>query len=226
VVRISGDGSENCVISGFVITGGVAHTGAAISCQGTSPEISHCIISGNLVTGDNGACLQFVNSNAVLSNCTIAGNSGVAGSSLISFRNSDVVIANSICWDNDPWTIYTGRNSSPSIFYCDIQGGWPGLGNFSEDPLFAVSSYWDAAGTAYDPSDDIWVLGDYHLQSARGRFSEDKNLWVIDAQTSPCIDAGDPEAGRGSEMMPHGRLMNIGVYGGTRQASMSPPRQR
>ena len=226
VLRFGGGAQGNCVISGFVITGGSADTGAAIDCNGASPEISHCIISGNLVEGDTGACLRFVDSNAVLSNCTIAGNFGVLGSSLASFMGSEVVIANSILWNNDPWPLQAESDSVPSIFYCDIEGAWPGLGNFSADPLFALPGYWDDAGTPFDPMDDLWVLGDYHLQSTRGRFSEDMDLWIIDAQSSPGIDAGDPDVGSGSEPIPHGKRMNIGVYGGTRQGSMTPLRQQ
>ena len=224
VLRFGGGAQANCRVSGFIITGGSADTGAAIDCNGTSPEISHCVISGNLVTEDAGACLQFVDSNAVLTNCTIAGNFGVPGSSLMSFTDSEVVIANSIVWDNDPWVIHAEPDSVPSIFYCDIEGAWPGLGNFTADPLFVLPGHWDNAGTPHDPTDDVWVLGDYHLQSARGRFFEDLAVWTLDAQSSPCIDAGDPDVGSGSEPIPHGKRMNIGVYGGTDQASMTPPR--
>jgi pectin methylesterase-like acyl-CoA thioesterase len=46
--------------------------------------------------------------------------------------------------------------------------------------------------------------------------------WVFDdANTSPCIDAGDPNSDWTRELWPHGRLINMGAYGGTPQASMS-----
>ena len=46
--------------------------------------------------------------------------------------------------------------------------------------------------------------------------------WVADANTSPCIDAGDPNSDWTAELWPHGKRINMGVYGGTAEASMSP----
>jgi hypothetical protein len=47
--------------------------------------------------------------------------------------------------------------------------------------------------------------------------------WAADEVTSPCIDAGDPnDAGWQNELWPHGSRINMGAYGGTPQASMSP----
>jgi hypothetical protein len=46
----------------------------------------------------------------------------------------------------------------------------------------------------------------------------------MDDVTSPCIDAGDPSEGVGPETLPNGGRINIGVYGGTSEASRSPAR--
>jgi hypothetical protein len=78
---------------------------------------------------------------------------------------------------------------------------WEGAGNLSEDPLFVDSEHHD-----------------YHLLSHTGRYVT-SNQWDHDAQTSPCIDAGDPFANIASERTPHGRRINMGAYGGTSQAS-------
>jgi len=72
------------------------------------------------------------------------------------------------------------------------------------DPLFADTEY-----------------GDYHLKSERGRYWPEHNIWVLDEVTSPCIDAGDPEADFSAERNPNGGRINIGAYGGTYYASMS-----
>lgn len=44
---------------------------------------------------------------------------------------------------------------------------------------------------------------------------------MYDEVTSPCIDAGDPNADWTAELWPHGKRLNMGAYGGIPQASMS-----
>jgi len=46
--------------------------------------------------------------------------------------------------------------------------------------------------------------------------------WVYDDANSKCIDAGDPNSDWTGELWPHGKRINMGAYGGTPQASMSP----
>jgi hypothetical protein len=79
-----------------------------------------------------------------------------------------------------------------------------GPGNIDTDPLFA------------DPNN-----GDYHLKSQAGRFDPNRQSWVIDDVTSPCIDAGDPNSRIGTEPFPNGGVINMGAYGGTTEASKS-----
>ncbi len=43
----------------------------------------------------------------------------------------------------------------------------------------------------------------------------------MDAATSPCIDAGDPNSPVGDEPQPNGGRINMGAYGGTAEASKS-----
>jgi len=45
---------------------------------------------------------------------------------------------------------------------------------------------------------------------------------VIDDVTSPCLDAGDPNNPIGDEPFPNGWIINMGAYGGTAEASLSP----
>ncbi|MBE0537568.1 MAG: PD40 domain-containing protein [Phycisphaerae bacterium] len=45
--------------------------------------------------------------------------------------------------------------------------------------------------------------------------------WLLDAVTSPCIDAGDPGSNPTGEPVPNGGRINMGAYGGTASASMS-----
>lgn len=75
--------------------------------------------------------------------------------------------------------------------------------------------------SAYRLTDDYWIDGDYHLKSQAGRWDALAGTWIRDAETSPCIDAGDPHGPIGRESFPHGGRINIGAYGGTPEASKS-----
>jgi len=63
--------------------------------------------------------------------------------------------------------------------------------------------------------------GDYHLCSERGRYWAEHNVWVLDDVSSPCLDAGDPEADYSAEREPNGGIINMGAFGGTYYASMT-----
>ena len=137
--------------------------------------------------------------------------------------NSNLELTNNILWaneatsDGDAVVIYEA--GTVSIWYSDIDGGqeaiWDdaggliwGNGNIDEQPEFA----------SYDISTehDMW---DFHLQSEFGRWDKNIDDWVEDSTTSLCIDAGDPNTDYSGELWPHGGRINMGAYGGTRQAS-------
>ena len=76
-----------------------------------------------------------------------------------------------------------------------------GPGNVQADPCFVDPGSWDPNGTLDDPNDDFFVEGDYHLKSQAGRWDPVSESWIKDEVTSPWI--------------------NMGVYGGTAEASKS-----
>ena len=84
----------------------------------------------------------------------------------------------------------------------------------------------DGHSLSIDPVFNDPENGDFHLKSTAGRWDPAANGgvggWVVDAVNSPCIDAGDPTDSVGFEPMPNGGRINIGVYGGTAEASKSP----
>jgi hypothetical protein len=107
--------------------------------------------------------------------------------------------------------------------YCTLN--W-GLGNIKTDPCFAEPGFWahaDDPNLIVEPNDPnaAWIDGDYHLRSPAGRWDPGRNTWVIDTDTSSCIDAGNPNSDWTAELWPHGKRINMGAYGGTPQASMS-----
>jgi hypothetical protein len=113
-------------------------------------------------------------------------------------------IFNNIIWQNEIYMEDVVYPDEYDICYNDIQGGWEGYGNIAVDPCFADSEN-----------------RDYHLKSQAGRWDPSSKSWIVDDQTSPCIDAGDPESPVGDEPACHGDRINMGAYGGTPEASKS-----
>ncbi len=221
VTFVNGEGPD-CLLDGFVITGGAGDPAGAVFCQGTRPTISHCLVVGNRSLSPDGAAVYCADSNAVLANCTIADNIGLESCAGIYLEDSNVILTNTIVWNNTPHEVFLAGSSEPSIRYSDIAGGWPGVGNITEAPLFAQPGRFDPNGTPEDPQDDVWFAGDYHLKSQAGRWSPVSNSWIEDDVISPCIDAGDPFDPVTYEPYPNGSRINMGAHGGTAQASKSP----
>jgi hypothetical protein len=221
VVTFDNGEDVNCVLNGFTITRGRAESAGGIYCSGSSPTICNCLIVGNCAYSDTGGGVYCIDSNAIFENCTISGNYASLEGAGLYLCNSNVVIINSIIWDNLPQEIEMACGLGPVIAHSDIVGSWPEQGNISADPCFMNIGYWDLNGTPKNPDDDFWVDGDYHLKSQAGRWDPNSQSWVIDDVTSPCIDVGDPNSPVGDEPNPNGGRINIGAYGGTPEASMS-----
>jgi hypothetical protein len=220
-----GEGPD-CLLQGFVITGGKDDGIAAIRCSASSPTIANCLIVGNRASDPNGAVAYCVDSNARFINCTIADNHAGERSAVLYSVNSRVVVTNSILWGNSPREVLHPGTGAISMSYSDVAGGWPGPGNLTADPLFAGEGSWVDDGhpdvrVEPDAPGAVWVMGDYHLRSQAGRWDARAYRWVRDGITSPCIDAGDPGSPVGGEMFPNGHVINMGAYGGTIEAAKS-----
>jgi len=227
VVSFNKGEDPNCVLSGFVLTGGLNDSGSAIACIGSSPTIRNCLIVGNRSSGSAGAIIYCEQSHSVFENCTIADNyAGKNGAALYS-ANCNLIIANSILWGNLPGPVLVELGTDPVILYTDVQGTYPGVGNIDSDPLFAKPGYWadptdpDLSPTEPHAQNAIWIQGDYHLLSEKGCWDLSSSAWIQNKLTSPCIDEGDPDSPWAGEPQPHGAHINMGAYGGTNQASCS-----
>jgi len=96
-----------------------------------------------------------------------------------------------------------------------------GEGNIDVDPDFVQEGYWTQPSPR-SPTVRTWIEGDYHLKSETGRWDPVSESWIVDNVTSLCIDAGDLNSPIGDEPDPNGGRINMGVYGGTAEASKSP----
>jgi parallel beta-helix repeat protein len=128
---------------------------------------NNAIINNEATVGGGG--FYSVDSSPKMINNVIANNyADSAGGGLIILDESFPTIKNCIVWNDRAAIhneIYCDSSSTPIIEYCDVEGGWPGIGNIDIDPLFR------------DTSDS-----DFHIMSTG----------CGDTADSPCIDTGEP----------------------------------
>lgn len=214
-----------------LITNNSAEFGGGIMLENSDAVITNCRIVDNSADFRAGGVFIF-GGFPIVANNVIAHNSGYTSGGLSNWYalsaivNNTIVhnrpnglylestdmwfwesapILNNIVWGNEIFMEESVWSSEYDIRFNDIQGGWKGRGNIDIDPCFA------------DPENR-----DYHLKSQAGRWDPESESWVVDAETSPCIDAGDPDSPIDDEPAPHGDRLNMGAYGGLWQASKSP----
>jgi len=193
---------------------------AGVNVYGASNiTIENCLITG----GDYGIFLGVQGTNFTIKNCTVAGFKifGI-GSSLASTLNlsNSIVIA-------DGTSSYCFGGLPASSDYNDFQAKNGAIvGKFGTSTLSTLAAWQTATGmdTHSISTDPLFVntaSGDYHLKSMAGSFHG--GTFTPDAANSPCIDAGDPFSSVGNEGVPNGNRINMGAFGGTEQASFTPP---
>jgi hypothetical protein len=201
------------------------------------PTLTDCKFSGNSAEYSGAGMVNHDWSRTTLTNCTFAQNSAKHGNALACGYStlkfpSNVELINCILWNGGD-EIWNNDGSTVDISYSDIRSGQTGIfdpgeaviwgaGNIDDDPCFAELGCWDLNGTPDDANDDFWVDGDYHLKSEAGRWNPNSQSWVQDQASSLCIDAGDPNTCIGFEPNPNAGVVNMGAYGGTAEASLSP----
>ncbi|MEN6575851.1 MAG: MBL fold metallo-hydrolase [Phycisphaerales bacterium] len=179
----------NSVLAGFTVTGAAR----GIDCRWGGPSILNCRIIDNV---EEGIGVDLNRANPTVVNCIIAGNGGdgieewvtivdgwvgldfpeIDHCTIVGNRgwgiNAASVVTNSIVRDNGPDGA-SGQiaDSVAVVSYCNVEGGYDGVGNIDEDPEFVLPGVWARSAD----STLTWVRGNYHLLS-----------------DSPCIDAGDP----------------------------------
>lgn len=141
--------------------------GGGIYCNGSAPVISGNLILRNITDYIGGAvCLSY--SDGLMVNNTISQNTASEVGGIYCYYSSPEIV-NTIIWADSAAAdseIFAGENSNPAVSYCDVEGGYPGIGNIDVDPNF------------------------------RHPAGEDFHLMALDCGQvldSHCIDAGDPD---------------------------------
>ena len=116
-----------------------ARFGGAIENVAGSPVFENCIFFDNKASF-GGNVFKNTSTSLTLINCTIANNTAAGQSNIESITNEDseIVIRNSILWNNgtELADVAAGQSNTYDIKYTDISGGYTGTGNLNIDPLF------------------------------------------------------------------------------------------
>jgi hypothetical protein len=203
--------------------------GGGIYNNEAAPNITNCLFSGNSALSGAGIG-NFYSAAPVVVNCTFSDNMAeIEGGGIHSFWYSNPILKNCILWSNpspSKTVISCTPDSTTTVSYSNVEGGWPGQGNIDTNPFFAYPGYWvdvNRPNIVIEPNEPnaVWIDGDCHLKSQAGRWDTNSQIWVIDDVTSPCIDAGDPNDYVAFEPYINGGIKNMGTYGGTLEASKS-----
>jgi RHS repeat-associated protein len=185
-----------------------------ITGNATGATISKCIIKDNHSLSDGTGIYQvngtikncilennlsenrggaLVDCDGAIINCTIVKNADSEGYGGLVDCNG--TIKNCIIWDNQGDQLY---NSSAPTYSCIEGWSGGGTGNINTDPDFVNYSG-----------------GDYHL-------NPDCPPAGSIPVPSPCIDTADPSSDYSLEPLPSGFCTNMGAYGNTKEAAVSP----
>jgi hypothetical protein len=218
----SGEG-PNSILTGFTVTGGYSNDkywqliNCGLNCR---PRIINCIFRENSsgVFGGRGGTAA---PGPELVNCTFYDNSGREGVGIVVSYYTPHEDEAAITLNN----CILPRNEPEEFSYIDCC--MCGCGHISVNYSILESDWENTAWTwshniiTVDPCFADPCNVDFHFKSQRGRCDPNCGSLVIDATTSLCIDAGDPNSDWTAELWPHGKRINCGAYGGTPQASMS-----
>jgi len=124
---------QNITITGNSVSSTVGFGGGICLSNNSSPILQNVTITGNTASFGGGIYIGGGTQNLV--NVTISGNTASNNGGGIYCASSYPSFVNCIMWNDTPEEVYF-YSGSVTITYSDIQGGWTGIGNIDEDPLF------------------------------------------------------------------------------------------
>ncbi|MBL7809850.1 MAG: T9SS type A sorting domain-containing protein [Saprospiraceae bacterium] len=127
---------SNMTLNACAFSGNSGLQGAAVF----NHFFSSATVTNNIFFGNSaaeGGALINSESNMELINCSITENTANEGGGMANYNAGTVSIVNSIFWGNG--SEIHNYNSSPTISFSIVEGGYPGTGNLDADPLFIGS---------------------------------------------------------------------------------------
>ncbi len=158
-------GGSDFTVDSCIFTQNEAVNGAAITVDYmSSMYLTNSLIYDNTAANGIGGIYISSSGTATIRNVTVAYNNAdwlVGGIG----NYNDATVTNCIVWGNELGQIFDAGYGTFTVSYSDIQSGWPGTGNISDNPLFHNSGG-----------------GDYHLNQ------DPCQPGVV----NPCVNAGHP----------------------------------
>ncbi|HEV3190089.1 MAG TPA: right-handed parallel beta-helix repeat-containing protein [Polyangiaceae bacterium] len=149
---------RNALITGNAATDAFEAGGGVFVRDGATLEIDNSIISSNrtIYANARGGGIFVCGGAVTMANSVVVQNGGAtygSGSSGIAINTggltgcggASMTISSSIVFDNTPSQIL---GSNAVVTHSDVQGGFPGTGNLSSNPLFSDSSYHLLSGSS------------------------------------------------------------------------------
>ena len=147
LVNTGEDGTGYVELSRCRISENHGTMGGGITSEYATTIIDNCFIVDNYTAGGGGGVLV-VEGNLHLSESTVSGNSAANGVGGLHSWLGNIDIANSIIWGNEGISF---NDPSATVNYCDVEGGYSGVGNIDVDPVFISASTGDYHLARYSP---------------------------------------------------------------------------
>jgi hypothetical protein len=182
------------------------------------------IIHNNFFSGSNvchGGGIYITHSEVEIINNTFKGNIATYGGGVCNRYSEETVYTNNILWNDSSYIgpreieiIKNAGEQDPEIAYCDIQGGWNGVGNINADPMFLdPANQWfclheqspcvDSGDVNILDPEDPFIPG-YALWPARGTIISD--IGAFGGPDANCWD--DPITGLEKKSERHVQIPN------------------
>ena len=222
----------------YIATSDMGKGGGALdirlSTTGAKVDFEHCTLAYNL--GDSRYCpggLNIEKGTVSMHNSIIYGNkrgkNATVGHDIHVLADGRLSLSYCRLTEEDgetagkPSLVYVSEASDGLITYDNLTFG---------DPLF-ITSLKDFQANVKTSGDYTYMRNDteganfissidVHLRSAAGMFDNSGSFIDTEIITSSAIDKGDPDSDFSNELEPNGYRTNLGAYGNTKEASMTP----
>lgn len=216
---VSVSGAENITLEGVELRG-VREAGVAVSGDTEGIKVRHGAFEGG------GRGLSVANASEVaVENCVFHG----VNNSVWLGANAGVDIRNSVLSSDRAGGVLVSYSTLAGVTMdyngIDAAGACQVAYNSSTKAYADNLAAWqklsglDTHSVPGDPGLADPEAYDYHLKTEQtlGRYTPAG--WTSDTESSPLLDAGDPASSFADEPAPNGGRVNIGMYGGTAEAS-------